>query len=240
MDFKPLIDKIDQQAQSALRNLSKTLRKNLQTKGYKLNDWLSIQDVQDAGSNKTITVLLRGTVDKVISGQPAFVRCSIEWTFSKSDLADVDKVPPVLATKIKALMLEASISSGAFDTTVGMGYDDTTTPPYSVARFRLRLKGLGITFDAFLGGLDDRGFELSIGELPVCVPLGTTGLAISGISGTYAHNFAPRLLGDPPNPTPNDYVSWSRKQQQVNALDTWKPQGGSRRHRPRLFSDHPR
>jgi hypothetical protein len=226
MDFNTIKVKIEDQVRAALGSFDRTLRSHLQTKGFVFSSWLSVQDVQTSGTSTSITLLLRGTIEKVISGQPAFIRCSAECSFLSADLANFDKVPIPSTVTIRALMLEASVNTQGFDVKIGGGYDETTTPPYEVARVVLRMKGLGITFDAFIGGMSKDGFELTLGELPVCIPLGSTGLAISGITGTYANNFFPRLGTPPPkNPSAKNFLEWSRNQS--NQLDAWVPTLGA-------------
>jgi len=226
MDFNTIKVKIEDQVRAALTSFDRTLRTHLQTKGFAFSSWLSVQDVQTSGPSTSITLLLRGTIGKVISGQPAFIRCSAECSFLSSDLANLDRAPVPSSVAIRALMLEASVTTQGFDVKIGGGYDETTTPPYVVARVVLRMKSLGITFDAFIGGISKDGFELTLGELPVCIPLGSTGLAISGITGTYASNFFPRLGSPPPaNPTAKTFLEWSRNQS--SQLDAWGPKSGA-------------
>lgn len=62
---------------------------------------------------------------------------------------------------------------------------------------------------------------------PVRIPLGTTGLALTGFTGSFAHNFEPILKvddDDPKNPTAVDYINWAKRAgDSEQELDIWRP-----------------
>jgi len=183
-----------------------------------------------------ITLVFRKTIDSVFGGPPAFVRADVLLGRVVTFKGDM----PVFDVKgVKAFMTDISMKSeGVYYLTLGLGYDDRE-PAYKVARGVLKLPRAGLNFDVFLGGISRDGIVVSIGVsqdppkgdavdpqkwLPISIPLGTTGLALVGLSGTFAKNFVPWI--SPPNPNPSrpttqEYASWSRSMRKK--LDAWVP-----------------
>lgn len=108
-----------------------------------------------------------------------------------------------------------------FQAEIGFGWDDGTW----LGRGALKIKPAKFALDILLGGLDERGLMLGVqGNLPAPVPLGATGLVLTGIGGDFAYNFVPRLNGGVPKQDGSgwdarDYVAWSRDRE----LDAWEP-----------------
>jgi|HubBroStandDraft_6_1064221.scaffolds.fasta_scaffold00172_19 hypothetical protein len=181
-------------------------------------------------ANQTITLQLRGTYP--LLGQSAFVRSRFQF---KDEIA-LSSGPVVSNFKLLSFMAEIKVKKDPlYECALGYGFD-LEPRPYSVGRGMIDLVGPGIRLDVFLGGLSDNGIALALSvggsgnakstKFPLLIPLGATGLGISGIGGSFAHNFEPILkpdaAADPPNPTAQDYVSWA-KRDTGDELDIWRP-----------------
>jgi hypothetical protein len=172
----------------------------------------------DRAANK-IKLQLRGTYP--LLGQSAFVRTRFQFKDQLTAKAEPEDFT------LLSFMAEIHVKKDPmYECSLGYGYD-VEPKPYSVGRGMIDLLGPGIRLDIFLGGLSDDGIALAISVgFPVVIPLGSSGLGICGIGGSFAHNFEPVL--DPnssvnkPDPTARDYVNWA-KRDTGDELDLWRP-----------------
>ena len=154
----------------------------------------------------TITLLVRGRVKLWKKAASAFMR--IEVVISKD--IDLSAQFPITIVDWNTVIGDLKISKkNVFEAQLAFGFDGNTW----LGRGALKLLPAGFGLDVFLGGLNDRGAMVGLDiDLPAPVPLGSTGLCLTGMGGDFAYNFVPRLekLGIPvEEPTAADYVSWA-------------------------------
>lgn len=165
----------------------------------------------------TVTFFIRGRVPLFEGVESVFMR--VEVTIS----TDVDLTSggrPITITQWHTLVGDLKISKkNVFEANLAIGYDKGVW----LGRGTMKVLPAGFGLDLFLGGLSDRGMMIGLDiDLPAPIPLGTTGLGLSGMGGDFAYNFVARLesAGVPlPDPNAKDYVAWARNTE----VDRWKP-----------------
>jgi hypothetical protein len=156
----------------------------------------------------TVTFLVRGRVKLFKGVESAFMR--IEVVISK----DVDLSgdgPPIDVVDWHTVIGDLKLSKkNVFEANVALGYDNGTW----LGRGALKVLPAGFGIDLFLGGLNDRGAMIGLDvDFPAPIPLGSTGVGLSGVGGDFAYNFIARLesAGVPiTDPVAKDYVTWAR------------------------------
>ncbi|MFL5382799.1 MAG: hypothetical protein ACJ8GN_09830 [Longimicrobiaceae bacterium] len=171
------------------------------------------------------------------------------WVRARVSFANQIRLTPVPVFtnfQIHSFMADLKVTKeGLYEASLGYGFDKGTGtsdhPDYVVGRGIIDLSSLGIRLDIFLGGLSEHGIALALSvgtggdgrtnKSPIRIPLGATGLALTGISGSFAHNFEPILCTDgpePKNPTARDYVGWAKRGLPPSQeLDIWRPASAS-------------
>lgn len=210
---------------------------NARLKTAKVNDTFGpLVVLQHDIDKQLITFQLRGTYP--VLGQSAFVRTR----FRVHDQVSFKKGVEIDGFEVLSFMTEIKIKKAPlYECALGYGFD-LGPPSYSVGRGMIDLSG--IRFDIFLGGMSDQGFALALSlgasrnekanKFPIIIPLGATGLGITGIGGSFAHNFEPILKTDalvqPEHPTARDYVTWARRAN-GDELDVWQPASSKGQYR---------
>lgn len=164
-----------------------------------------------------ITFLIRGRVPLFKGVESVFMR--VEITVS----TDIDLMSgdfPITIVDWITVIGDLKISKKkVFSAQLGLGYDDGVW----MGRGAVKILPAGFGLDLYLGGLSDRGAMIGLAiDLPAPIPLGSSGLGISGMGGDFAYNFIARLekAGLPVNdPAANDYVTWARD---VEVLNRWE------------------
>jgi len=106
-----------------------------------------------------------------------------------------------------------------FTAQLAFGYDDGVWLGRGAFKF---IPG-GFGLDLLLGGIDEDGLAVAIEvDLPSPIPLGSSGLVLTGVGGSFAYNFVPSLgsakkSGEPWDVT--DYVKWAG--QDPEGADLW-------------------
>ena len=163
----------------------------------------------------TATIVIRGRQPFFKGALAPFVR--IQVVMSRTIAADLD--PPIRILEWQTAIGDLRIDNkGVFLAELGFGWDRD----HWLGRGILKIGPPKVGVDIKLGGLNDRGLMLGIDvRLPAPIPLGPTGMGLSGVGGDFAYNFKPDLgLGgtDPVSPTAEDYVRWARDHE----LDNWE------------------
>jgi hypothetical protein len=162
----------------------------------------------------TIRFVVRGRF-KLFGGAAApFIR--LEVLVSKDVPAGFD--PPIRILEWDSVVGDLRIESkDVFRAELGFGYDNGAW----LGRGALKILPAGFGLDVLLGGLDERGLMIGVDvDLPSPIPLGSTGIVLSGLGGDFAYNFVPRLeSGGAPvaNPDARAYVAWAKGHE----LDRW-------------------
>ncbi len=179
-----------------------------------------------AADDTTLALLIRGPVSFKLTEEitiGAFVR--LELLVSRR-LDHSNLLMPLRILEWRSAIGEISIAeAGVFSARTGIGrYIDATTGLETwLGHGQLVLDKLEFGLDLFLGGINSRGVMFGVDiELPIAIPLGSTGLAMRGFGGDMAINFRPRLerRGEPVlHPTARDYVQWAAS----DAIDRWQP-----------------
>jgi hypothetical protein len=161
----------------------------------------------DDGEVNTITLLIRGRIPLYKYIESVFMR--IELTIS----TDVDLYfnPPIKIINWHTIIGDLKISKeNVFTVNLGLGYDDGTW----MGRGAVKIIPAGFGLDLYLGGLTKRGVMIGFTmDIPVAIPLDSTGLGLKGIGGDFAYNFIPLLENsgvEVQNPTAKDYITWAR------------------------------
>lgn len=175
--------------------------------------------------NNTITILIRGNVPLFKGIQSVFVR--MEVIISKGDPKRIVGWPTVMCElTIGNEGLTEKPTDRLYLVKLGLGYEHDTWVGRGVLKI---LPPLGFGIDISLGGLDKDGVVLGFGatlgsRVPVPIPLGSTGLALSYLGGDFAYNFIARItnIDKTPLTQPPDamaYVRWARIS---SDLDRWE------------------
>ena len=165
-----------------------------------------------------ITFLIRGRVPLFLGVELVFMRVEVTIK-TEVDLTSGDF--PIEIVDWITIVGDLTIKKkNVFEARLGLGYDAGIWK----GRGAVKILPAGFGLDLYLGGLSDRGAMIGLGlDLPAPIPLGATGLAISGMGGDFAYNFIARLEkeGLPVvDPTAEDYVRWARN---TEVLDRWEP-----------------
>ena len=164
-----------------------------------------------------ITFLIRGRVPLFKGVESVFMR--VEVTAS----TDIDLMTgdfPIAIVDWITVIGDLKISKkNVFSAQLGLGYDDGVW----MGRGAVKIEPAGFGLDLYLGGLSDRGVMIGLAiDLPAPIPLGSSGLGLSGMGGDFAYNFIARLekAGLPvTDPAADDYVTWARD---VEVLNRWE------------------
>lgn len=164
-----------------------------------------------------ITFLVRGRVPLFKGVESVFMR--VQVTIS-TDVNLQGGDPPIQIVEWHTLVGDLKISkANVFEANLGLGYDNGVW----MGRGALKVVPAGFGLDLYLGGLSDRGAMIGLSiDLPAPIPLGPTGLGLSGMGGDFAYNFIARLEknGLPvTDPAAKDYVTWARD---TEPLNRWK------------------
>ncbi len=164
-----------------------------------------------------ITMLLKGNLSFGFF-KSIFVRIELIMHIDKT----LDQAIENCTVELLTVMGDVTIyKEKVFETKIGFGIGDQGE--YFVGHGALKLlppNGFGLDV---LGGLSDDGFFMDAGlDIPVPIPLGSTGLGLAGVGGIFAYNFEPKLEKDGieiSDPTAKDYVAWAKN---ANAIDLWQ------------------
>lgn len=94
---------------------------------------------------------------------------------------------PITVVEWQALVGDLKISKkNVFEANLAVGYDQGVW----LGRGAMKVLPAGFGLDLFLGGLSERGMMIGLDiDLPAPIPLGSTGLGLSGMGGDFAYNF---------------------------------------------------
>lgn len=209
--IRDLVGKLEAEAEAAVEKKLRSLKAGDKLSDSPLITVLSVNNAQD-----TLTLLLRGRFPLYPGAVSAFMRIELVL------LRDVNFFSGDVITIKQWVTVMGDIQAGkdpVFDVNVAFGYDKGSFS----GRGALKLTPpVGLGFDLFLGGLNDRGMMIGVDvQSPVALPLGPTGLGLIAVGGDYAYNFIPRIEKNGviiPEPTAMDYVTWGRD---VEKIDRW-------------------
>lgn len=164
-----------------------------------------------------ITFFIRGRVPLFEGVESVFMRVQVVVS---SDVDLSGDGPPITIVEWQTLVGDLKISKkSVFEANLAIGYDKGVW----LGRGTMKVLPAGFGLDLFLGGLSERGMMIGLDiDLPAPIPLGATGLGLSGMGGDFAYNFVARLesaVGVPiEDPTAENYVTWARNTE----ADRWK------------------
>jgi hypothetical protein len=166
-----------------------------------------------AVDSSSVTLLVRGRF-KLFGGAAApFVRLQVKVSKQVDDQLD----PPIEIIEWQTVVGDLQIQKeGVFSAELGFGYDQGAW----LGRGAFKVVPAGFGLDLLLGGLDERGLMVGIDvDLPAPIPLGSSGVVLTGLGGDFAYNFVARLNAGVPKPQydATDYVAWAKDQ----SLDRW-------------------
>ncbi len=167
----------------------------------------------------TLGMLLKGNLS-VGAFKSIFLRLEFNLIFNNDADDPLDDVEMTLISAIGDIKI---VKENLFEVAIGFGMGRGEAK-YFVGHGLLKLlppNGFGLDVT---GGLSDNGLLMDLGvDMPLPVPLGSTGLGLAGIGGVFAYNFEPKLLNagvEVANPTAKEYVAWAKSK---NIIDLWKP-----------------
>ena len=175
--FDNLASKLEEEIESYLNGL---------TAGKKLSSSPLVKVL--AVDATTITFFVRGRVKLFKGVESAFMR--IEVVVSKDvDLSSGS--PPINIVDWHTVVGDLQLKKkDVFEANVALGYDNGTW----LGRGALKILPAGFGLDIFVGGINERGAMIGFdADFPAPIPLGSTGLGLSGIGGDFAYNFIARL-----------------------------------------------
>ena len=114
---------------------------------------------------------------------------------------------------------------GAYEGIIGYRVDNEKG--FEAGRGSVTVQNL-FRLDLFLAGLTEDGFVAQFAvetgkKLAVAIPIGTTGFAVQGFSGHFAHKYEPSLeLEEIENVTPTELSEWVENTHD-NPLTAWRP-----------------
>ena len=166
---------------------------------------------EDASS---LTMLVRGRFNLFGGSVAPFIR--LQAKVSKTVDPQLD--PPLTILEWQSVVGDLQIKKeGVFTAELGFGYDAGTW----LGRGAIKIIPAQFGLDLHLGGLNEDGLMVGIDvDLPAPIPLGSTGLVLSGVGGDFAYNFVPRLYQGMSNgkvPDAKAYVDWAKEKE----LDRW-------------------
>ncbi len=172
-----------------------------------------------AEDDSSLTMLVRGRFNLFGGSVAPFMRLQVKV----SKVVDPQLDPPLTILEWQTVVGDLQIQKdGVFTAELGFGYDAGTW----LGRGAIKIIPARFGLDLLVGGLNEDGLMVGIDvDLPAPIPLGSSGLVLSGVGGDFAYNFVPRLnkgmpKGEPPNVIPwdaKDYADWAKEKE----LDRW-------------------
>jgi hypothetical protein len=187
------------------------LRSFTQAKQLSSSPLVQVVAVDDAAD--TLTLLVRGRFKLFDDAVAPFIRLQIVL----SRTVDTHLDPPLTIRDWQTVVGDLQIQKAkVFSAELGFGYDRGAW----LGRGAIKVVPAGFGLDVLLGGLDDRGLMIGI-DLHLPIPLGPSGVVLTGMGGDFAYNFVPRLNHGVAKPAydATDYVAWAKDQE----LDRWEP-----------------
>lgn len=164
----------------------------------------------------TITFFVRGRMSLFECAESAFMR--VEVVALKKINLTTKSGRPITIKEWRTIVGDLKLShKHVAEVNLAFGYDRGSW----LGRGALKVLPAGFGLDVLLGGLNERGAMVGFDvDLPVPVPLGSTGLSLAGIGGDFAYNFVPRLekTGEVAARTADQYVNWARNHE----VDRWQ------------------
>lgn len=172
---------------------------------------------------KSLTFLIRGRFNLFGGAVAPFVRIQVKVS------VDNKLSPPLKIAGWDTVVGDLQIKKeDVFTAELAFGYDEGAW----LGRGAFKIIPGGFGLDLLLGGIDERGLVVGIDvDLPNPIPLGSSGAVLTGVGGSFAYNFVPRLGSGVPKSSGapwdvTDYVEWA-KQDPDNPPDM----GGCRKER---------
>lgn len=207
--------------QDAIGKLSSLIEEKLAelTPGKKLASSPLVAVV--ASDETSVTLLVRGRFKLWDGAAAPFMRVQVKVSKELDDQLS----PPIQILEWQTVIGDLLITKkNLWSMALGFGWDQGTV----LCRLAAKVIPAGLGFDILVQGLDEQGLVIGIdADLPSPIPLGASGLALSGVGGDFAYNFIARLNNGVPKPPAttwdestwdaSDYVAWAQGQD----VDRW-------------------